>query len=54
MEKLKGNAALPGSSSSGVAPCQGQMNREAANGSSLLPIEAVDEIERTIMDLLRE
>lgn len=54
MKKLKENAALSGSCSSGVAPCQEQMNREAANGSSLLQMAAVDKLEETIMDLLRE
>ena len=39
MEKLKENAALSGSCSSGVAPSQEQMNREAANGDSLLRTE---------------
>ena len=36
MEKAKENAALSGKRSSGVAPCQGQKNREAVNGDSLL------------------
>mgnify|MGYP000612255753 CR=1 FL=1 len=39
---------------SGVAPCQGQKNREAVNGSSVLQMAAVDKLEETIMDLLRE
>ena len=38
MEQLKENAALTGSRSSGVAPWQEKMNREAANGSSVLQI----------------
>lgn len=50
MEKLKENAALSGTCSSGVAPCQEQMNREAANGSSLLQMAMVDKLE----DLLWE
>ena len=54
MEQLKENAALTGSRSSGVAPWQEKMNREAANGSSVLQIAAVDKLEETIMDLLRE
>ena len=35
MEQLKENGALTGSRSSGVAPWQEKMNREAANGSSV-------------------
>ena len=54
MEKLKENAALSGSCSSGVAPSQEQMNREAANGDSLLRMTVTSKIEETIMDLLRE
>lgn len=54
MEKLKENATLSGSCSSGVAPCQEQMNREAANESGLLQMATVDKLEETIMDLLRE
>ena len=54
MEKLKENVELSGSRSSGVAPCQEQMNREEANGSSPLQMTAVDKLEETIMDLLRE
>ena len=54
MEKLKENVELSGSHSSGVAPCQEQMNREEANGSSPLQMTAVDKLEETIMDLLRE
>ena len=54
MEQLKENAALTGSRSSGVAPWQEKMNREAANGSSVLQIAAVDKLEETIIDLLRE
>ena len=54
MEKLKENAALSGSRSNGVAPNQEQMNREAADRSSLLQMTAVDKLEETIMDLLRE
>ena len=42
MEKLKENVELSGSRSSGVAPWQEKMNREAANGSSVLQIAAVD------------
>ena len=53
MEKLKENVELSGSRSSGVAPCQEQMNREEANGSSPLQMTAVDKLEETIMDLLR-
>lgn len=54
MEQLKENAALSGSCSSGVAPWQEKMNREATNGSSVLQMAAVDKLEETIMDLLRE
>lgn len=54
MEKSKENAALSGSCSCGVSPCQEKMNREAANGSSVLQVAAVDKLEETIMDLLRE
>ena len=54
MEKLKENAALSGSCSSGVAPSQEQMNREAANGDSLLRMTVTSKVEETIMDLLRE
>ena len=54
MEQLKENGALTGSRSSGVAPWQEKMNREAANGSSVLQMAAVDKLEETIMDLLRE
>ena len=54
MEHLKENGALTGSRSSGVAPWQEKMNREAANGSSVLQMAAVDKLEETIMDLLRE
>lgn len=54
MEKLKENAALSGSCSNGVAPSQEQMNREAANGDSLLRMTVASKIEETIMDLLRE
>ena len=54
MEKLKENAALSGSCSSGVAPSQEQMNREAANEDSLLRMTVTSKIEETIMDLLRE
>ena len=54
MEKVKENAALSGSCSSGVAPCQEQMNREAANAGSLLRMTVTGKIEETIMDLLRE
>lgn len=39
---------------SGVAPCQEQMNREVANSNSVLQMAAVDKLEETIMDLLRE
>ena len=45
MEKLKENAALSGSRSNGVAPNQEQMNREAADRSSLLQMTAVDKLE---------
>ena len=51
MEKLKWNAALSGSRSDGAAPNQEQMNREAANGNSLLQMTAVNKLEETIMDL---
>lgn len=54
MEQLKENAALSGSSSSGVEPWQEKMNREAANESNVLQVAAVDKLEETIMDLLRE
>ena len=54
MEKLKENVELSGSRSSGVAPRQEQMNREEANGSSPLQMTAVDKLEETIIDLLRE
>ncbi len=54
MEKLKENAALSGSCSSGVAPSLEQMNRKAANGDSLLRMTVTSKIEETIMDLLRE
>lgn len=54
MEKLKENAALSGALASGVAPWQEEMNREAANGSSELPMAAVDKLEETIIDLLGE
>ena len=54
MEKLKENAALSCSRSSGVAPCQEQMNREAVNEMSLLQMTAVDKLEETIMDLITE
>ena len=54
MEKLKENATLSGSCSSGVAPCQEQMNREAANESGLLQMATVDKLEETIMDLITE
>lgn len=54
MEIVKENAALPGPCSNGFAPCQEQMNWEAANGNSLLQMEAVDKLEDTIIDLLRE
>mgnify|MGYP001157729009 CR=1 FL=1 len=54
MEKLKENAALSGSRSSGVAPWQEKINRDAANGSSVLQMAAVDKLEETIMGLLRE
>lgn len=54
MEKLKENAEVSGSRSSGVAPCQEPMNTEEANGSSPLQMTAVDKLEETIMDLLRE
>lgn len=54
MEKLKENAALSGSCSSGATPSQEQMNREAANGDSLLRMTVTSKIEETIMDLLRE
>lgn len=47
MEKLKENAALSGSCSSGVAPCQEQMNREAADGDSLLRMMATGKLEET-------
>ena len=47
MEKLKENAALSGSCSSGVAPSQEQMNREAANGDSLLRMTVTSKIEET-------
>ena len=53
MEQLKENAALSGSRSCGVAPWQEKMNREAANGSSVLQMAAVDKLEETIMDFLR-
>lgn len=52
MEQLKEYAALSGSGSSGVAPWQEKMNREAANGSSVLQMAALDKLEVTIMDLL--
>lgn len=45
---------MSGSSSNGVAPCQEQINKEAANGDSLLRMKATAEIEKKIMDLLRE
>ena len=51
-ETVKENAALSGSC--GVAPCQGQMNREAANRDSLPRMRATGKIEETNMDLLRE
>lgn len=54
MEKAKENAALSGKRSSGVAPCQGQKNREAVNGDSLLRMTATGKIEETNLDLLRE
>jgi len=54
MEMVKENAALAGSCSSGVAPSQEQMNREAANGDSLLRMTVTRKIGETIMDLLRE
>ena len=47
MEKLKENAALSGSCSSGVAPSQEQMNREAANGDTLLRMAVKSKIDRT-------
>ncbi|WP_370757344.1 hypothetical protein [Parasutterella sp.] len=54
MEILKENAALSGSCSSGAAPSQEQMNREVANGGSLLRMTVTSKIEETIMDLFRE
>lgn len=54
MEMVKENAALSGSRPSGVATCQEQMNREAADGNSLLQMATADKLEETIMDLLRE
>lgn len=53
-EMVKEYAALSGKRSSGVAPCQGQMNREAINGDSLLRMTATGKIEETNLDLLRE
>ena len=47
MEQLKENAALTGSRSSGVAPWQEKMNREAANGDSLLRMTVTSKIEET-------
>ena len=49
MEKLKENVELSGSRSSGVAPCQEQMNREEANGSSPLQMTAVDKLEDCLL-----
>ena len=54
MEMVQENAALSGSCSNGVAPCQEQMNREAANGDSLLRMTETGKIEEMIMDLLEE
>lgn len=53
-EIVKENAALSGSCSNGFAPCQEQMNWEAADGNSLLQMEAENKLEDTIIDLLRE
>ena len=54
MEKAKENAALSGKRSSGVAPCQGQKNREAVNGASLLRMTATGKKAETSQDLRRE
>lgn len=54
MAKSKRECRLVWLRSSGVAAWQEKMNREAANGSSVLPMARVDKLEETIMDLLRE
>lgn len=53
MEKLKENAALSGSSSSGVAHWQEKMNSKADHGGSVLQMASVDKLEETILSLLR-
>lgn len=50
--KLKENAALPGSCSKGVDPCLESLNGEAANGQSLTQTAATGKIEETIMRML--
>ena len=52
--KLKENAALPGSCSKGVDPCLESLNGEAANGQSLTQTAATGKIEETIMRMLSD